>query len=355
MLEVKPPKSNKIQNNVCNELHIKCINIQGLTKQKYLEIERDIDDKTITCLVETQEKFEKIIERENLEKYVSRRKMEDKKGGGIMILKKKDSNIEIEKIRDGHPDILLAQCKVGNLEFILAVTYISCNPKENSKIYEAIDKILNKYEEKPIMLIGDMNAHTNIIVKDKMNKNGEKLVEWLNKYNLLLLNNDINCKGKYTWEARNSKSIIDYAIINEKLYQNYKEMEIDENKEKFDLSDHMMMKVTLTTKNKREGDMKDPIENEYYININPEKMKLFNEKFEEKLRELDSITLEKFDELIEETSEKILKTKVIKSRKREKGKIEPIWMNGEIKKEIKNRKKYNRLKRYCIDKSEKKL
>ena len=130
--------------NLSNEIYIKCINIQGLTKQKYLEIEREIDNKTIMCLVETQEKFEKIIERDNLEKHVSRRKMEDKKGGGIMILKKKDNNIKIEKIKNEHPDILATQCQTGNLEFVLMVTYISCNPKENLKIYEEIDKILKK-------------------------------------------------------------------------------------------------------------------------------------------------------------------------------------------------------------------
>ena len=91
-IEREKQRENK---NLSNEIYIKCINIQGLTKQKYLEIEKEIDNKTIMCLVETQEKFEKIIERDNLEKHVSRRKMEDKKGGGIMILKKKDNNIKI--------------------------------------------------------------------------------------------------------------------------------------------------------------------------------------------------------------------------------------------------------------------
>ena len=52
-------------------------------------------------------------------------------------------------------------------------------------------------------------------------------------------------------------------------------------------------------------------------------------------------------------SDKILKTKIVKSRKGEKGKIEPIWMNKEIKNEIKERKKYNKLKRYCLNDVEK--
>lgn len=216
-----------------------------MTKQKYLEIEREIDNKTIMCLVETQEKYEKITERENLEKLVSRRKIKDKKGGGIMILKRQN-NIKIEKLKEHHPDILLTQCQAGNLNFILLVTYISCNPKENNEIYEEIDKIINKYEDKPIMIIGDMNAHTTMIVKDKINKNGEKLIKWLNKYNLILLNNDIECNGRYTWEARNCKSVIDYALINKELYNYFKGI--------LDLSDHMMMKVKLNLKDNRKED-----------------------------------------------------------------------------------------------------
>ena len=161
-----------------------------------------------------------------------------------------------------------------------------------------------------------MNAHTNTIVKDKLNKNGEKVIEWVNKYNLAILNNDPECKGKYTWEARKCKSVIDYAIVNERLYQHFKHMEIDEDKEIIDLSDHMMLKVVLKTYGKNQ-DITNPIEKDYYFSLNQEKLKLFNEKLEEKLRENEVENLEKFDEMIEEITEKILKTKIIKSRNKE--------------------------------------
>ena len=60
------------------------------------------------------------------------------------------------------------------MKIIIVTIYLSCNHKDNNKIYEEIEKIINTYEEQPVLLIGDMNAHTNIIVKDKINKNGEK-------------------------------------------------------------------------------------------------------------------------------------------------------------------------------------
>ena len=51
-----------------------------MSRQKYLEIiERKINDWKITCLVETQGKYNRLIEEENIEKINSRREMKDKK------------------------------------------------------------------------------------------------------------------------------------------------------------------------------------------------------------------------------------------------------------------------------------
>ena len=139
-------------------------------------------------------------------------------------------------------------------------------------------------------------------------------------------------------------------MANEKLYQIFSEMNIDEDREILDISDHMMLNVTIKIKdNKKEV---TPMENDYYMSLNERKMEAFIRDFETELQNTTDITLEKYDELIIKISDKILKTKVIKSRKGEKGKVEPIWMNKEIKNEIKERKKYNKLKRYCLNNQE---
>ena len=44
----------------------------------------------------------------------------------------------------------------------------------------------------------------------------------------LLLNDDMNCKGVYTWNRNNQKSVIDYAICNKKFDDIYTYMKIDE-------------------------------------------------------------------------------------------------------------------------------
>ena len=42
------------------------------------------------------------------------------------------------------------------------------------------------------------------------------------------------------------KSVIDYALANDKFYEKYNEMTIDEEQEKFDLSDHNLLEIYVT-------------------------------------------------------------------------------------------------------------
>ena len=50
---------------------------------------------------------------------------------------------------------------------------------------------------------------------------------------------DEKCMDTVTRVERNDKSVIDYILINDKMYQYYESMEIDEDKLMYDLSDHV--------------------------------------------------------------------------------------------------------------------
>ena len=232
--------------NLRSLLRIKFINIQGLTYQKYLELEELIDDDTILCVTETQQKIDKLNIRKNLIKITQMRKKESKKGGGLMIITKQNSNIEIEDIKTLHEDCLQMQVKFGNLNFKLITVYMSCHHKENKELNNQIERAIQQnYETEPMLIVGDFNAHLGVIIPDTLNENGRTLLKWLEQYNLILLNNDPKCQGTYTWSSRGQKSIIDYAIINQKMYQNFKHMNIDEENEIFDISDHNLIEVKL--------------------------------------------------------------------------------------------------------------
>ena len=104
-------------------LHINLINIQGLTEVKMLEIQELIDNDSIMCLTETQQKFDKHNIKNDIDKYVSMRKIESKKGGGLMILKKKESQVEVEDVFTLHEDCMGIKCRFHGFKFILLNTY----------------------------------------------------------------------------------------------------------------------------------------------------------------------------------------------------------------------------------------
>merc|ERR1712128_200658 len=74
-------------------------------------------------------------------------------------------------------------------------------------------------------------------------ENGKMIKKWLNKYDLVLMNGDIKCKGTYTRTLGEQKSAIDMVIMNRTMYEKCNEMIIDEDKEKIDFSDHNLISV----------------------------------------------------------------------------------------------------------------
>ena len=100
---------------VGNELKILFINVQGLTKPKLLELQEFVDNRTILCLAETQHKYDKLNVRGDIDKYVCMRSISSKKGGGLMVLKRKDTNIQFDNIYSLHEDCMIIDCKIKGL------------------------------------------------------------------------------------------------------------------------------------------------------------------------------------------------------------------------------------------------
>ena len=102
------------------------------------------------------------------------------------------------------------------------------------------------------MILGDMNAHLELLEDRKKDINGEMIREWMNEEDLILLNGEEKCTGVYTWgrylgEDREQKSAIDMVLVNSNLYKKYREMEIDENRDVFRFSDHNLITIGVGT------------------------------------------------------------------------------------------------------------
>ena len=61
------------------------------------------------------------------------------------------------------------------------------------------------------------------------------------KYNMVMLNMYGKCKGVYTFSRGNSKTAVDYVMVNERMHNIFENMEIDEDKELFQDSDHHLV------------------------------------------------------------------------------------------------------------------
>ena len=71
------------------------------------------------------------------------------------------------------------------------------------------------------------------------------VIDWINDFNLILINGDERCVGQLTWSRQNQKSTIDFVLMNNEAYKVFQKMKIDEEKEIMDISDHNLVTLEL--------------------------------------------------------------------------------------------------------------
>ena len=88
----------------------------------------------------------------------------------------------------------------------------------------------------------------------------------MEKWNLILLNGDERCTGEFTRIEGKQKSAIDFILVNQAIYGSFKNMHIDEEKERCDISGHCLIEALFEVdeRDKETGRKNKIIENEYY-------------------------------------------------------------------------------------------
>ena len=86
------------------------------------------------------------------------------------------------------------------------------NNVKNRTIYEEISNIIVDCHEN-LMIIGDFNGHIDGLGYQREDYNGKIVLELVNENNLLLMNTDEKCSGKYTWESGNKKKCNRLLVI----------------------------------------------------------------------------------------------------------------------------------------------
>ena len=100
-------------------------------------------------------------------------------------------------------------------------------------------------EDELIFILGDFNTHLGIIGDQDANYNGKIVLDMMTEDSMILLTDTEKCKTIYTRGRGDQKSAIDFILVNTLAYKLCQEMNIYEKQEKFDLSDHNLIEISL--------------------------------------------------------------------------------------------------------------
>ena len=96
-----------------------------------------------------------------------------------------------------------------------------------------------------VFIMRDFNAHVGIIGEQGLNYNGKIVLEIISANNMIILNDTDKCKGIYTWRRGQSKCDRFFVLVNRLAFGICDQMEIDEQQEQFDLTNHNLIEISL--------------------------------------------------------------------------------------------------------------
>jgi len=138
---------------------------------------------------------------------------------------------------------------LNNITIKIIVVYFAVksskgSEERNRKIQSEIESVVED-ENDPLLIIGDFNGHMNELGEQCEDINGRMVKRFINDYGLILMNLDEKCEGVTTWQRGEQKSVIDYALVNVKMYNLIEGLKIDEDEEIMDISDHKLFDIKL--------------------------------------------------------------------------------------------------------------
>ena len=324
------------------------LNVQGLTASKYAEIVHMIlgDKLRIVCLVEINHKRDNFHVNKDINFLSKYRKIGDKNGGGIWCLWNSKFNIKIEEIQNPNPDILPVNVQISNFNLKLIITYLATNDdNRNNKIYKELDKLS---EHKPIdnmLIVGDFNGHIGSLGPQPPNSKGKKMLQYVDRNNLNILNLDPRCSGEITRKQNDAESVIDFFLINENLYNSFIQMTIDEEGAICNFSDHNLMFADFFC-SKQEIPSND--KKISYLKRNEENIDCYLACIEDLISEQEVHDISDFNSIISYARDRELLVEfTTKGKKKNKGKS--CWITEEIIKEIAKKRQINKSRRKEID------
>ena len=157
----------------------------------------------------------------------------------------------MEEIKTTSNDILALEGTVRGCKMRIILTYMDSDKKKsgnnynrNRNIQKQIEKLLEVDPDTTLICLGDFNARMKTLEPDiETDVNGRMVEEWIPKYSLNHLNQSEDCIGTHTFESLNGKRAIDHIFTNDKLFEGFKGMHIDEERAILNISDHNLVRA----------------------------------------------------------------------------------------------------------------
>ena len=223
---------------------------------------------------------------------------------------------------------------------------------KETEIQGELEQKIENTEDIALMVLGDFNGHVGFLGDQREDRNGKFVINLVNNNNMMMVNCDEKCKGMYTWGKRGQRSVIDYVLTNGAMYQHLDGMEIDENQEKFDLTDHNLITVSLMFQAPASYN-KATTEDQYYFRVDEQSLKLFAEEMQRKVDGKGIKNIEEFNAIMKSVAEDKLKAKYRRKLLNRDEKIkEKPWVTEEVRRAIKKRKALNRERRNANNEEE---
>ena len=233
---VKRKRRNKIRQKF-TAFRILYNNINHL-KSKAEALEKVVEeiDPTVVILVETKLPEE---EQYTLDGYTPLQMNRNEYGGGVMLLVKEElENISVVVERDREvAEIMWVAMSNGRNKIRIGIVYA---PQESKTKVEQLKVMYKKLEEQVkkaktmgqnVLLVGDFNCKVGNMIEgntEEISKSGKRLLKFVDKLGLKIMNRSKVCDGTWTRVEGNKKSVLDYFIINEEDEELVKCMLIDE-------------------------------------------------------------------------------------------------------------------------------
>ncbi|XP_072025104.1 uncharacterized protein [Amphiura filiformis] len=185
----------------------------------------------------------------------------NKGGGGIGFLVSNDVMVVDDNVFESKSDscerLWLKVC-IGDKPLYIAVVYFPVEGTDISITEEMYTQLLSEilkierddHDDPHILVLGDFNARIGDIIPfgdPVRNSNGERLLDFRDASDLVIINCTRLCKGKITWMRNNLFSTIDYFLGSNNLVNSIHEMIVDEDREFHLGSDHNVLLLNLNS------------------------------------------------------------------------------------------------------------